>query len=171
MPLRGFAKVASSIAKGAASALSKVFGTSRAVPKTVIKWFDKQRISELDQEMRRRMEIVMALLERDLKQAVSVPVGRDSFGRVTERSVPGEFPRLETGALKASIDSKVVRDGKNSWAGLIWAKKPYGYILEKKMDRLFLKAIYYKNLHKIKRELTRPNALRSGRALSITVTG
>ena len=43
-----------------------------------------------------------------IKQAISVPVGRDARGNVTVRSKRGEPPRLETGELQSEIQYAVL---------------------------------------------------------------
>ena len=50
-----------------------------------------------------RMAIAGSLVRDAAKINVSVPVRRDSRRRVIERSLPGEFPRIETGRLRTDI--------------------------------------------------------------------
>lgn len=58
----------------------------------------------------RRLFLLGNQLVRDLDDALSVPVGRDAAGNVTQRSAPGEHPRTETGRLREGLSSHVVTD-------------------------------------------------------------
>jgi hypothetical protein len=62
--------------------------------------------------------------QAELEAAISKPVGRDFAGNVTERSKPGEPPRLETGELAGNVESVVVRSGPAEVVMAIGVSKP-----------------------------------------------
>lgn len=70
---------------------------------------DQQRINSLlsDAVNGALRELGAAEVET-IRSDISVPVGRDLFGVVIQRSVAGEPPRMETGELRDNIKFEVV---------------------------------------------------------------
>lgn len=52
-----------------------------------------------------------AVAQAGIEQAISTPVKRDAEGNVTERSAPGEPPRLESGQLHGNVQHKTFDSG------------------------------------------------------------
>lgn len=65
--------------------------------------------AELLDRTERKFEEFGKLIADDLRELLSVPVGRNSSGRVIIRSKPGEAPRMETGRLRGSVQDVVYR--------------------------------------------------------------
>ena len=65
-------------------------------------------------ELRNRIQIVGHYLKNKTQENVSVLVDMDSRGNVTQRSRPGEFPRMETGELRDSIKVDFENSGLNA---------------------------------------------------------
>lgn len=76
-----------------------------------------------------------------LRRLVSVPVGRDFEGRVTERSKRGEPPRMDTGSLHGSIviEPSVYHDGEIS--AVIGTKIKYARRLEEGLSRPYFSTV------------------------------
>jgi hypothetical protein len=59
----------------------------------------------------------------DLRKELSIPVDRST--KPPTRSKPGEYPRLDTGRLKASVQATMYRTGKDQLHGVIATNTPY----------------------------------------------
>lgn len=71
----------------------------------------------------------------DLRKALSVPVGRDSRGRVTVRSKPGEYPRKETGLLQSTVQSLTWQTGRAQLHGMVSTDTYYDkYLIAMRRD-------------------------------------
>lgn len=62
-----------------------------------------------------------------LRNLLSILVGRSATGRVIQRSLPGEFPRKETGELQ--IGQKISQDRRNNYT-VIYSTTDYASDLE-----------------------------------------
>lgn len=59
----------------------------------------------------------------DLQKELSVPVDRST--KPPTRSNPGEYPRLDSGRLRASVQAVIYRAGKDKLNGVIATNTPY----------------------------------------------
>ena len=81
------------------------------------------------------LETVIHEFTEDIRQKISVPVGRSAKGRPI-RSNPGEYPRLDKGVLAAGLTSDIKRTG-DTVEARVYDNVGYAGILEQ-MDRKLL---------------------------------
>ncbi len=62
-----------------------------------------EAFAEIRAKMMRGLDALGGLSQTRIETTISVPVKRDAAGNVTERSAPGEPPRLDTGELHGNI--------------------------------------------------------------------
>jgi len=100
----------------------------------------RQMLDKIETEM----ETLGQAIADDLRQLISVPVGRDERGRVTVRSKPGEPPRKDTGRLYESVTHVVYRAGgrvrlvvatNTPYAGFVNRTRPYRKIMNRRWKR------------------------------------
>lgn len=68
----------------------------------------------INQKQHQALSAAGVYLRQQMMRAVSVPVVKVK-GKVTQRSRPGEPPRLETGFGRAGIRDRVEQDGAGKW--------------------------------------------------------
>lgn len=101
-------------------------------------WFLEEVQKKVQDDIHALVVIATEYLKTRVIKNISIPVDRVG-GRVTQRSLPGEFPRADTTMLMKTIftDYKFSDDG--TWAeGYVGTPLDYGVILELFMERSFL---------------------------------
>jgi hypothetical protein len=88
----------------------------------------------------------IADVAKDLRKSLSVPVDKSRVPWI--RSAPGEFPRLETGRLRGSVEGVTYRAGREQLRGVVATNgsavydkyvvrtRPYDRLIESKWRRL-----------------------------------
>lgn len=88
----------------------------------------------------------IADVAKDLRKSLSVPVDKSRYPWI--RSAPGEFPRLETGRLRGSVEGVTYRAGRERLRGVVVTNgnapydkyvvrtRPYDRLIESKWRRL-----------------------------------
>ena len=142
----------------AVAAASRAFMRNTNVSFTS-RWFVNPVLRQLDKYLTRRVAMATQLVERQVKKNISIPVGRavGKNGRlvVIQRSLRGQYPRLESGRLHDSITSQITnRNGEIN--GHVMTPVDYGEILENKLDRSFLLRTVLQQQSAIRRILVRP---------------
>ncbi|MCC6227533.1 MAG: HK97 gp10 family phage protein [Microthrixaceae bacterium] len=96
--------------------------------RTTLRMYDRQYLAKIEREETSRMEQAVRHLRNVVVQSLGKRVDRDGK-RVVGRSKPGEPPRLETGELRRSIATEVVKEG-DRIVGRVGTNKVYGKYLE-----------------------------------------
>lgn len=96
---------------------------------THVKWFGQKWLDEIRKDQTKKMQKAVRLVRNEVVKSLGVKVGRNANGRVTERSKPGEPPRLETGELRRSIATEVDTD-RGEVVGRVGTNKEYAKYLE-----------------------------------------
>ena len=106
-----------------------------------IEWFIDRTEGRIEVTMRQRVVLAVKFLESRVVQNISRPVTKTTGPRggrvVTDRSVPGEFPKADTTQLLKTIFSDWRSSGKYV-DGFVGTPLDYGLILETRMDELFV---------------------------------
>src|SRR5690606_28344880 len=117
----------------------------------------------VEDEMCGRIGAATEYLQERVKRNLSTPVEYEG-GRV-RRSKPGEYPRMETGMLRESIQSRVRRLPTGDCEGEVETSLYYGIILERSdrpdkrgrvLDRVFLRRTLREELGKIRSMVSGP---------------
>lgn len=115
-------------------------------------------LKRINQHVHMNMEDAVEHLRLKVVKNISVPVGRNEAGQIVQRSVPGEYPRRETGDLINSLitDVGVVEPG--VLEGIVGTNITHGVVLELKLslDRTYLKRTLMEEVPILRRILTRP---------------
>lgn len=123
-------------------------------------WFLREVNDKVTLTMKERVRIATEHLKSKIVSNISRPVtkGKGSRGgrQVTNRSVPGEFPRADTTLLMKTIFSDVIDMGNGIADGFVGTPLSYGFILETRLNRSFLVRTLYEEQEIIKRILTGP---------------
>ena len=124
---------------------------------------DEWRIEEvantINLSLKRRMAVATHYLQTQVVRNISVSVKKSIVNGkivVTERSQPGEFPRMDTGKLMRSVIRDVQNPAFGIYDGFVGTKSEYGVKLELEMGRVFLKRTFYDALPMIEKALTGP---------------
>ena len=124
-----------------------------------LQWFINEVSNKVAMSLRQRMSIAVELLKSKTKKNINRPVKKTTGPRgglrVTDRSKPGEFPKLETGQLRRTLIGRVIKRG-GTVEGIIGTPLDYGVILETKLDRSFLVRTLNEERGKVKLILTGP---------------
>ena len=97
-------------------------------------WFGDQVFENIEIGLEARLRLAGQLLRDKVVVNISLPVGRNAQGKVVERSLPGEFPRVETSRLMKDIFWEMT----GPRTVVVGTTLDYGLILETQMDRSFL---------------------------------
>lgn len=128
------------------------------VPPVRMRWFGGAVLKRINQHVHMNMEDAVEHLRLKVVKNISVPVGRNEAGQIVQRSVPGEYPRRETGDLINSLitDVGVVEPG--VLEGIVGTNITHGVVLELKLslDRTYLKRTLMEEVPILRRILTRP---------------
>lgn len=116
-----------------------------------IQWFDRQVMNGLRITMSGRLDMTAQLLRDKIVANIALPVEKDGDGRVTRRSVRGEFPRAETTRLMKDI----FWDKRGPLTRIVGTSLDYGLWLEVSLDRSFLRRTLHEERHFVERMLTR----------------
>lgn len=106
-----------------------------------------------------RVKLATEVLRRTVVQNISRPVtktpvkGKDgtSRTRITDRSLPGEFPKADTTLLMKTIFGETRQEGEGVFDGYVGTPVDYGLRLELHMDRSFLLRTFNETLPTIRR--------------------
>lgn len=125
-----------------------------------VEWFGDQVQNRMDLTMRQRVMIATEMLKTKVVQNISRPVTKHSGPRgglvVTNRSKPGEFPKVDTALLMQSIFSDHRQITEQRIEGYVGTPIDYGVILEMQMQRSFLRRTLDEQRPTITRVLTGP---------------
>lgn len=102
---------------------------------------------QINAGMDQRVKLAAQLIRDKAVVNVSMPVGRNEKGTVTTRSLPGEFPRVETARLMRDIFTQRVARAHYR----IGTSLDYGVILETLLNRSFLR----RTLREVRRRIRR----------------
>lgn len=123
------------------------------------KWFTNQIISKIRIEMGKRGEIAARWLKNKIIMNIAKPVGTitGKSGKlvVTQRSLPGEYPRAETTQLMQSIFYEKSEDA-TEIGYFIGSTADYAMILELHLNRSFLMRTIKEQMPKVTRIMTGP---------------
>lgn len=125
-----------------------------------IEFFTDRVLGKVHVTMRQRVVLVTKLLESRIVQNISRPVTKGTGPRggrvVTDRSVPGEFPKADTTQLMKTIFSGVRERGRYV-DGFVGTPLDYGVVLEvsERLDRSFMVRTLREEIPRIRRVLTR----------------
>lgn len=122
-------------------------------------WFVKQVEEKVNLTLYQRTVLATEHVRAKVVTNISRPVTKTVIGNktvVTDRSVPGEFPKADTTNLMKTIFSQVTNRGKGVVDGYIGTPVDYGVILELYRDRSFLKRTLNEELETVKRIITGP---------------
>jgi hypothetical protein len=120
-------------------------------------WFIQKVVENTNLALADRVAIATNWLRDKVVKNISKPVTKEVIGgitRVTERSLPGEFPRADTTNLLKTIIAEVKTEG-GVTEGYVGTPVDYGVILELKMDRSFLVRTWNAERANIVRMITR----------------
>ncbi len=133
-------------------------GTTAARRNVRFEWFIKEVSNKIELTLRQRMGLVVQLLESKVVTNIGRPVTKSKGPRggtvITNRSKPGEFPKLETSRLQKDIFKDVRKVGKGT-EGYVGTTLLYGLILETSLNRSFLVKTFNQERGKIKQILGR----------------
>ncbi len=101
-------------------------------------------------------ELVHAKVVRNISRPVTKGIGPRGGLRITGRSKPGEYPKADTTQLMKTIFKHFQEDKPGVEAGYIGTPLDYGFILEYKLDRSFLRRTLREENDKVTRILTGP---------------
>lgn len=116
-----------------------------------IKWHLPPLWRKLKKELRKRANRVGVKLVNQIQENISVST------RDHGPSKPGEYPHLDTGALRASIFHRLVDQGV-AWQILVGSPLPYAVFLEYN-GRSFLRRTLHEMWHEVLTDLTAPVSL------------
>ena len=123
-------------------------------------WFLREVSDKISITMRERVRVATEHLKSKVVRNISRPVtkGKGPFGGrvVTNRSLPGEYPKAETTSLLKGIFSDVIDFGNGTVDGIVGTPLDYGLILETRMNRSFLVRTLGEEQQTINRILTGP---------------
>lgn len=126
-----------------------------------IEWYIKNVSDKVTMTMRQRMQVTLEYLRSKVVKNISLPVGYSisKTGRkyVSQRSVPGEYPRAETTMLMKTVFTDIKEKG-GQINGYIGSPMDYAIPLELEMDRSFLVRTLNEERSTITRLLTGPIA-------------
>lgn len=109
-----------------------------------------------------RVKIATEMLRSQVVENISIPVdvGTNAQGHVvvTQRSLPGEYPRAETTKLMKTIFGEVIEEPAGTFTGYVGTPLDYGFRLETdtKLDRRYLTRTYWEMYTTIYGILTGP---------------
>lgn len=131
--------------------------------KVRIDWAGPRVQASMRRGMKTRLALIGSMLGSQVKVNLSVPVLKRKSAKtgklvVVQRSKPGEFPRLDTGALRRGIFYEMLSDSEVIIASDRWYSLP----LEQQMERQFLTRSLRENLSHIERILGAPIRLQGG---------
>lgn len=115
-------------------------------------WFVEEVSKRTDLTLEQRVRVAVAFLQDRIVTNISVPVKKEVVnGRVvvTERSVPGEFPRADTTTLRKSIFNDVDVPAIGHIRGFVGTPVWYAWALEFKMMRSFLTRTFYEERNRL----------------------
>jgi len=149
------------MAKGPSAAVLAARGRRKEwVQPVKWEWFLRDVVDKVSMTMRARMMLATNRLHDKVVQNINRPVTKSKGPRggrvVTNRSKPGEFPKVETAQLKRTIFHTVRPGGKGIYDGYIGTPQDYGVILELRMERSFLVRTLNEELLTVRRILTGP---------------
>lgn len=123
-----------------------------------VEWFGQRVWQTVDRSMHNRMRKVGAHVANKIRKNISVRVVKLGGGRKI-RSLPGEYPRQETGRLKQSINW-TIRETPTGKELRVWAARPYTEFLElgtrKMSPRPFLSRTVREEMPTIRRMMLEP---------------
>lgn len=124
-----------------------------------IEWFIDEVSDKIEMTLEQRVRLATQLVKDKVIRNISRPVTKGTGPRggrvVTDRSVPGEFPKADTTQLMKTIFDDY-RESPNGFTGYVGTPLDYGLILEIKRDRSFLKRTLEEEMSTVKRILTGP---------------
>jgi len=99
---------------------------------TRMEWYGQEVVNKINASLHARIMLATNLTRDRVVRNISRP------GTKTDRSKPGEYPKLQTGNLQKSIfaETKQVAGGIEGYVG---TPVSYGFILEERKNRKFLK--------------------------------
>ncbi len=103
---------------------------------TELDWHDKAVTKKVNKHMRRQTIAAAKHLQKSIVRNINVPVVHS--GSQVIRSMPGEYPRKESGALRKSIKINTVTN-KSGTTSRVGTDSPYASILEFDLDRSFIR--------------------------------
>lgn len=124
-----------------------------------IDWYIENVTDKISLTMEQRMGIVLQYLltktKKNISRPVTVSVGPQGGRVVTDRSRPGEFPKLDFGFLNKTLftDMKKTKNGVDGYLG---SPMDYAVSLELTMDRSFMRRTLNEESHRITKILTGP---------------
>ena len=126
-----------------------------------IDWYIENVSNKIKMTLKQRMGIALEHLlsktKKNISQPVTVGTGPRGGRVVTDRSVPGEFPKLEYGMLQKTLFTDIQED-KNNINGYLGSPLPYSIPLEMDLNRSFLRRTLNEEQSRITRILTGPIA-------------
>ena len=102
-----------------------------------VEWNGPKVEEYLNKELLLRTRRATAHLWFYIHSKISIEVERDSAGRVIKRSDPKQYPRLDTGKLRNTLEQYVAQDA-NATVGTVASPQWYAVRLEAQLDREFL---------------------------------
>lgn len=134
-------------------------GQQTAARAVRIEWFIKEVSDKVELTLQERVKIATQFVKNQVIRNISRPVtkGKGPRGgkRITDRSKLGEFPKADTTQLIKTIFD-YYREQPHGFTGYVGTPLDYGFILETKLDRSFLKRTLEEEMPTIKRVLTGP---------------
>lgn len=113
-----------------------------AIEKTVrMEWFINEVVRKVHMTLKQRVRLATEYLKNRVVINISRPVTKTVTGgrvKVSNRSLPGEFPKADTTNLLKTIFGVIKDEGGGVYDGYVGTPVDYGVILELEMDRSFL---------------------------------
>lgn len=126
-----------------------------------IRWYIDEVVGKIGRITRGRTSKELKFLKAKVVENISKPVTR-TVGprggvRVTGRSKPGEYPKLETGRLAKSIFVMEFRNTKNKWDGYVATGSEHGAILElsQTLDRSYIRRTFNEEIDGVLKRITK----------------
>jgi hypothetical protein len=122
-------------------------------------WYIDQVLSHIRLSARQRMHLAVEHMRNKTVKNISIPVTKENIGGkvvVTQRSLPGEFPRADTTNLRKSIFGVVEELVPGVVEGYVGTPVHYGVRLELHMNRSFLLRTFNEEKMKIRAILSGP---------------
>lgn len=129
-------------------------------------WWITETAREVLAGMSKRVDKSTRFLQYRIKQNISRPVVRTAEG--VQRSVPGEFPRKDSGDLRASVRVRFTKQGRKVVEGEVFTDMEYASPLETRMNRSFMERTMRESAPILKRMLLKP--FTASETLSVSVT-
>lgn len=124
-----------------------------------IDWYIENVTDKISLTMEQRMGIVLEYLltktKKNISRPVTVSIGSQGGRVVTDRSRPGEFPKLDFGFLHKTLFTDMKKT-KNGVEGYLGSPMDYAVSLELDLNRSFMRRTLIEERHRVTKILTGP---------------